>query len=188
VYIRGPGETALTWAQKGGVEWNEMNHSLEMYITKDANTVDFFHRFSIIKVKEEITNREMNWQVVASNPYYADGIIKISLDEYFENPIEESVEAERKEALAEKEAIRPTEGSRIEGPIQVYQYSKVTYEAIDAGEHGTWSVKYKDGKIQELNIKGPKLTVTIPKTEGNLTFIYNDFLEELTLDVEVLML
>jgi hypothetical protein len=188
VYIRGPVETALTWAQKGGVEWNEMNHSLEMYITKDANTVDFFHRFSIIKVKEEITGREMNWQVVASNPYYADGIIKISLDEYFENPIEESVEAERKEALAEKEAIRLTEGSRIEGPIQVYQYSKVNYEALETSDDGEWLIKLENGQEKELNVKGSKLTLNINKIKGSFELIYRTFLEELTLEVEVLML
>lgn len=42
VYIRGPVETSIQWNQKASTEWNDLNHSLVMYITKDQNTVDFF--------------------------------------------------------------------------------------------------------------------------------------------------
>jgi len=93
VYIRGPVETSIEWAQKAGIEWNTLNYSLVMYITADDVTNSYFERFKTIKVLDPRNNKEKTWQVVGVDPYYGDGIIQVFLDEYFENSIVDAVAA-----------------------------------------------------------------------------------------------
>jgi len=59
-----------------------------MYITYDADTANYFYRFTKIKVLDPKSGVEKTWQVVNADPYYGDGIIQVFLDEYFENTIE----------------------------------------------------------------------------------------------------
>lgn len=122
-YIRGPQETSIVWNQKGGVEWNDLNYSLVMYITKDENTIDYFHRFTKVKINDE-TGSTKTWQVVSTNPYYGDGIIQVFLDEYFENTIKEAAEAEEE---AKKETETTPETIYISGAATVDAYSYNTY-------------------------------------------------------------
>jgi len=139
-YIRGPQETSLVWNQKGGVEWNDLNYSLVMYITKDENTIDYFHRFTKVKINDE-TGSTKTWQVVSTNPYYGDGIIQVFLDEYFENSIKEA--AEKEEANKKEPEVIP-ETIYISGAATVEPYSFNTYEIKNNSDalDGYWQVQY----------------------------------------------
>ena len=50
VYIRGPVETTIQWNQKSNITWNNLNYSLIIYITKNEQTLDYFHRFTKVKI------------------------------------------------------------------------------------------------------------------------------------------
>ena len=50
IYIRGPVETTIPWNQKKGDLWNTINYSLVIYVTKNEETLEFFHRFTKLKV------------------------------------------------------------------------------------------------------------------------------------------
>lgn len=53
IYVRGPEQLSLEW-RKGNYEmFNKENYTLMMYITKDAVTEDYFHRFTRIKIKDK---------------------------------------------------------------------------------------------------------------------------------------
>ena len=78
--MRGPVETAIEWNQKKGIEWNNLNYSLVMYITSDETTRSYFERFKLIKIIDPRYNTEKTWQVAGVDPYYGDGIIQIFLD------------------------------------------------------------------------------------------------------------
>jgi hypothetical protein len=149
VYICGPMETSIPWNQKSGVEWNDMNYSLVMYITKTEDTLNDIHRFSKLKITEEITGDKKTWQVVGVNPYYGDGIIEVYLDEFFENSIEEAAKAEA--AVNAPEVVEPAEDEvRIDGPEAVAAYDEVVYTIVNK-TGGTWSAKLDDEEFLPMD-------------------------------------
>lgn len=143
VYIRGPVETSIQWNQKASIEWNDLNHSLVMYITNDENTNDYFHRFTKVKVEDPNSrNKPKTWQVVNANAYFGDGVIEVYLDEYFENAMQDARIAEQKQKQNNKPVVNPN-SIHIKGPDVVRCYDKATY-----------SIKNTDGGYWQLNRKG----------------------------------
>lgn len=169
VYIRGPVETSIPYNQKSGVEWNDMNYSLVMYITKDENTLDFFHRFATLKIKEDsIRDIQKTWQVVNANQYFGDGIIEVYLDEYFENTIKDKKDEE--DRLKEEEnAGTPPELPYIDGPEKPKPYSRVTY-SIKGLEGGQWFIS-RNGKVESLG-ESDSVTFEIDFSRGKFILIY----------------
>ena len=50
VYVRGPEQLTIDW-QKGNLEmFNKENYTLLMYITKNEETLNYFHRFTKIEI------------------------------------------------------------------------------------------------------------------------------------------
>lgn len=181
IYIRGPVETALSYNQKAGVEWNDMNHSLEMYITKDDNTISFFRRFATFKIKEEITEVEKTWQVVSMNPYYGDGILKISLDEYFENSVQDAVDKENEEIKAGQQTEEATEWEAyIEGEREIYPYEEYVYTIKNSFSFmGEWYLKSsKKDSEESLNQTSESIKLSTTQMNGTLTLTYKDITGE----------
>jgi len=119
-----------------------------MYITRDDNTFDYFHRFETIKVIEPISGKWNTWQVVGVDPYYGDGIIQVFLDEYFENTIKEQRELEKKQEEESQTPDVEPYNSYIDGPLKVSQYSVATYSIVNA-EGGHWYMR-KGGREADL--------------------------------------
>ena len=198
VYIRGPMETTIQWNQKGGIEWNDLNYSLVMYVTRNEQTMNYFHRFKTIKVEEPVTGNSKTWQVVGTNPYYGDGIIQVNLEEYFENPIEE----EQKKEDATKPSPQPPDPSSIyiDGPSAVFGYDEISYSIVNAPQgaiewravldgveytpqtaqnqenFGEWIVIHKTPKLmlQQENSCSVKVKINISKGSFTLFCKYNN--------------
>ena len=188
VYIRGPVETSIEWAQKAGIEWNTLNYSLVMYITADDVTNSYFERFKTIKILDPRNNKEKTWQVAGVDPYYGDGIIQVFLDEYFENSIvDAATAAEQPVETSEEDPVNET-ATYIDGPTTVQQYSKAYYEIHNA-EGGSWHLRWKEQE-QNLNssLKIIPLNISIGEL-GTFTLIYRiDEQEDITLDVNIVAL
>lgn len=184
VYIRGPVETSIVWNQKQKVEWNDLNHSLVMYITYNSDTADYFYRFTKVKVLDPKSGVEKTWQVVNADPYYGDGIIQVFLDEYFENSIEDAAKKE-KEDSAEPIPEIPQGTPHITGAIEVTQYSKNNYK-IENATGGNWFLRF-NGVEQDLASAATAITLNIGNQLGTFTLIYRRSGEEdITLDVKVI--
>ena len=184
VYIRGPVETSIVWNQKQKVEWNDLNHSLVMYITYNEDTADYFYRFTKIKILDPKSGVEKTWQVVNADPYYGDGIIQVFLDEYFENTIEQAAEKERADNADPIPEI-PEGTPRIIGATQITQYSKNNYEVVNA-EGGTWFIS-SHGVEQDFPSTATAITLSTGKELGTFTLIYRRSEEEdITLDITVI--
>lgn len=136
VYLRGPAETTLQWNQKKSVEWNDLNYSLVMYITKDDNTLDFFHRFTKIKINGN------TWQVTVINPYYCEGIIKVCLDEYYNNDLIDLNNKPEIETPIIEQGI-----PAISGPLMVSPYDTVEYK-IEYASGGEWFIEGSKAKLK----------------------------------------
>ena len=173
VYVRGPVETTMPWNQKKGIVWNDMNYSLAIYITKNEETLQFFHRFSKIKFNGK------PWEVQAVNEFDADGIIEVYLDEDYQNSIEDA----EKEEIPEIE-IPDKDSPHIEGNIFVKPYDIVEYKILNA-ENGTWSVSNDKAKIIEQNNSYVKIEIVTGKS-GAFDLIYNrDNEEDIVLSVRI---
>lgn len=162
-YVRGPIETTTQWNQKGGVVWNDMNYSLVMMLTKDKNTLNFFHRFQKVKLNGK------RWEVQVVNEYSSDDVIEVYLDEYFSNSMEDEQQKPTE--------VVPDEGSpHIIGDSIVSPYDNKAYKIYGA-VGGTWSVdsnKVQITKQDEFNVdvtivtgKSGKFILTYKEPDGH---------------------
>lgn len=177
-YIRGPVETKINWNQKSGIEWNDLNYSLIMYITCDDNTIDYFRRFGKVKITNPQTNKTNTWQVVSHNDYYGQGIIKVCLLEDFENSMQDAVNKHKP-----PEPIIPEGAPKITGPKEAYQYDTVKYIAENFATTGCWHIIEQDKDIK-TNVTAKVLTLDIKKSKGEFSVKYVSDSEEASLQVK----
>lgn len=174
-YVRGPAETTIQWNQKKGITWNDINYSLVMYISKTEETLDYFHRFTKVKIDGNM------WEVAVVNQYYANGIIKVCLNEWFNNEMED--------AKTEEKPIKPPiieEGvPYIDGPLEVSPYDIVRYTLYNESG-GKWLiVNSKKAKILEATELTATVEITTGKS-GNFDLIYQkDGIDILTIPIVI---
>lgn len=109
-----------------------------MYVTKNAETEAFFHRFTVVKVNGK------PWEVQAVDNMSTDGIITLALKEWYSNSVQEAKDKEDKE-----KPLPPEPGEdepSIDGDVIVYPYEKKTYTIRNA-ENGKWVIGSTKAKI-----------------------------------------
>lgn len=160
VYNRGPVETDINWILKNGIEFNDLNYSRIMYITKDENTLAALHRFSKIKIDDK------PWEVQVVDSVDAEGIIKVVIKETFSNTFLEEEET----PAPPTEPVKPY----IKGPTVVYPYDTASY-TIEADEEvpGEWSIDNKKIKIKNKFKNGIDIDVMTGRS-GNFTIAFGD--------------
>lgn len=139
--VRGPVETETVWNQKHGINWNDLNYSMIIEITKDSKTIDYFSRHKVVKMKLTYPDAETgeqleewhNWKVVATDKYSSEKIIQVYLDEWYDNAMEDAMVKDQ-----EKEEEPDLTQPHIEGPAQVYVFdTDISFSVVG----------YKDGKF-----------------------------------------
>lgn len=165
VYLRGPEETTIQWNERKGLQWNNLNYDLLLLMTKNKQTEDFFHRFTKIKILDNM------WEVQAVDSISSEGIIKVCLKEDFNNTIHELAEQEKKE----NEPVPPIipEGvPYIEGEKEVSPYDTVYY-VIKNADGGVWSIDNpKKAVIVSSNGLNCKVNIISGKS-GEFTLTYS---------------
>lgn len=175
IYIRGPVETTIKWLQKKDVSWNALNYSLEIYITKNEQTLDFFHRFTEVKIGEK------QWEVKAIDTYGGDGIIQVLLGETFTNTIKDELYEEKK----------PTDQSDIDIPFikgldVVKPYDTVTYsiQNLDVA-NGIWKIDNSKIKIIEQSSEQIIVDIMTGKSGSFNIFYEQEGIDTLQLSVTI---
>ena len=149
--VRGPVESTTEWQQKHNITWNNLNYSLVLQVEKNSQTIRYFTRHKVTKVKltypdvetGETIEEEHRWKVVATDKYSSDFLIDVYLDEWNDNDIEE-------------EMIDPTPDEpditqpHIEGPFSVYGYDTDLSYSIVGFTTGTWVVNSSKVKIVKM--------------------------------------
>lgn len=175
VYIRGPVETTIQWNQKSNISWNNINYSLIMYITKNEDTLDYFHRFKQVKIGENM------WEVKTVDPYSADGIIEVCLGEWYNNEFSE--ESEQKPTEPDKETNEQP-SLRIDGPNVVHPFDIVEYTIIGFNE-GQWSIS-NNKKANFIKSEGNVVTIEIiTGKSGKFDLTYTSEDQSVTLPIEI---
>ena len=141
-YVARPSVNEIDWRHQDEKLWNELDYTLQMYITKDEKTEAFFHRFSKIKINGK------PWEVQSMDNMSSDGIIILYLKEWYQNSIEQAKEEEDIKTTANVTSVVNNNEPLIDGPISVYPYDKKTY-TIKNAENGTWVIGSSKAKILE---------------------------------------
>lgn len=171
-WVRGPVETALVWRQKHKIEFNDMNYSILLYVTKDERTDKFFTRFRIVEFDGH------RWRVAATDRYSQDGVIEVYLEEYFDNSMEDAEEKPKKVEYEWDETY-------IEGPQKIYTYDTSIVYNIKNAVNGSFVVNSNKVKIVESNDKSCVLDVLTGKsTSFTLSYIREGF-EDIKLEIVV---
>jgi hypothetical protein len=123
-YVKGPSEQDLSWKKVQNIYFNELNYTLQLYVSKTDTNLKQFKRFEVIKINGN------SYEVQAVDKVSCDGIIEVYLKEYFNNSIAEAVV---------KEAENFNSASLyISGPALVYPYDIVDYTT--QGGSGDWAI------------------------------------------------
>lgn len=169
VYFQGPVETDIRWFIKNGINTNELNKSGTVYIKKDDNTLNFFHRFTKIKINGHM------WEVQVTDPISVPGILELELQEYYDN----------KEA--DLPQVKPSDKNQlIKGEKIVKQNTSVGYMVDDSiyNTSTSWTIAGNDRvKIEETLNGGKICKVKIHEgAVGKFTLVYGKNSLEVTID------
>lgn len=174
--VRGPVETETIWNQKHGIAWNNLNYSMVINITKNSQTVDYFSRHKVIKMKlsySDVDTGEQleewhNWKVVATDKYSSESLIEVYLDEWYDNDMED---AEVHLEESKQDLMQP----HIEGPATVHVFDTNVSYSIVGFTSGSFVVNSKAVKIIAATETSCIIDILASKVaEFDLIFIAND--------------
>lgn len=173
---RGPVETATEWQTKHQISWNNLNYSLVLQVAKNSQTVNFFTRHQVVKIKltypdvetGETIEEYHNWKVVATDKYSSDFLIDVYLDEWNDNEMEDH---EIDPTPEEPDTTQPyIDGSRL-----VYGYDTNLSYSIVGFTNGKWTVNSSKVKISESTETSCILEILTGKpTKFNLIYTSDD--------------
>lgn len=175
VYLRGPDETTIQWNLKHNINWNDLNYSMVMYITKDEYTMNTYHRFYEFDIPDPYIEDKVNrWRVAAVDPYYYEGIIQVMLQEA-PNENDFNVKEEEK-----------TETNGIIGLDVIYAFDTYTYTFDGSGGQWRISANMKDKiKVEDSTDNSITFTVVTGRSaDFELRYILGDetYIKNITID------
>lgn len=129
IYVRGPVETKVVWEHKKSLTWSVPNYTLLAYVTKNEETLDFFHRFTKVKIDGK------PWEVVVVNSIGGDDIIELNLTETYNNFLEDEDNTIPVIPQIGEDDSTP----HIEGDTFISPYSEKTYK-IKGLSGGKWLI------------------------------------------------
>ena len=155
ISLVGPNETDTVWNTKHGMTWNDLNYSMKAIITKNSQTVNYFTRHKVIKIKlvyPDVDTNEMieewhNWKVVATDKYSSDTVMEVYLKEWYDNEAEDAMNS------IEEPEINLME-PHIEGPAICHVFDvdlSFSIVGLDNGEFVVNSDKVKITKSDNVS-------------------------------------
>lgn len=174
VFARKKALGEIPWHTSKEISWNDLDYSLEMYLTKDDITKNKYKRFDIIELDDR------PWEVQAVDAMSVDGIVMVALKEYYRNSIEEAVKEEQAEIPTPEVDTRLP---HITGDTEVYPYDTKVY-TINGITGGSWSLDSKKAKIVSQTEESVTIEVTTGRSgEFELKYIKEN--DEVVLNVTI---
>lgn len=156
--VRGPVETQINFIQKHQISVDEPNHSLNILIPRNEETLKYFRRYSKFYLQgTDEGSPEVCWRVEATDWISTPGILEITAEEYYINRTEDDVE----EGLVGVLRVEPVDPNPIECSIEG-EYTikpRMTYTYVYTGD-----------EVADWRIDG-SYPVTIVSKEGNTILI-----------------
>ena len=139
IAVRGPVETKINFIQKHGISVDTPNHSLNILMPKNEDTLNYFKRYS----KFYLQNDDTCWRVEATDWISMPGVLEVVAVEYYANETEDDIENGIAGGLIEEiqdpnpEEIIQIEGDTFIKPKRVYKY------IFSGSEKAIWTVDKK---------------------------------------------
>ena len=171
-YMRRPNDQDL-WHTKHNISWSEMGYEVVLYITRDENTEDFFHRYQKVRIKDRL------WEVQFQDDITSDTMLIVYLKETFENQFEtnDNTTQEYKDAeAAAQEAETQVQEDIEEIPairgerFVAYPYDELDFSVVNAGG-GMWLLSNTKAKINHQTTQMVTITIVTGKG-GSVDLIY----------------
>ena len=165
--VRGPVETATIWNQKHGINWNDLNYSMVIEITKNSQTIDYFTRHKVVKMKlsyPDINIQEMieewhNWKVVATDKYSSEQIIEVYLDEWYDNEMEDAM-------IVKEEPVVDETKPYIDGPSAIHVFDTDISFSVVGYKKGKFTISNSKVKITNFTDKSCMIDVLTTKASS----------------------
>ena len=191
VYLKGPDEKGIDWQKTKHFIFNDLNYTVEIYISNTTEINEFFQRFKKVKIKGK------PFEVQAVDRLSTDGILTVYLKEDFENIWEETalapdVEDEIQPPVEEAQTFTLRRSNKIvipeiQGPTQVYPYDTVTYNILNP-VGGKWLLSNKRASIKEVKDNSVTIDIITGKS-GSVSLIYRqEGMEDIVFNIEILSL
>lgn len=173
--IIGPKETKIDSTQTNGISLDSPNHSLNLLLPMNDDTLNQFKRYS------EFYLQNICWRVEATDTISMPGVLEINAVEYYKNETADDVEKGIVDGLIVEEIPEPASGE-IEGEIFIKPKRTYTYKYTGSLD-SSWTY---DAKLPlEVKVNGKEITLKWTKTyTGQFVLKYAD--EEKTIVVESL--
>lgn len=164
ISLTGPTETSTVWNEKHGMAWNDLNYKMKGMITKNSQTVNYFTRHEVIKLKLTYPDVETGetieewhrWKVVATDKYSSDNVIEVYLDEWYNN---EAEDAQQEVEISEPDLMQP----HIEGPRLVHVFDTNLFFSIVGIAGGEFVVNSNKVKIVSKDEKSCVIDILASK-------------------------
>lgn len=163
-YLKGPSEKGIDWSKIKTFFINDLNYTLEIYITSNEKTNQFFHRFQKLEVKGK------NFEVQAVDRYSTEGILCVYLKESYT-------------ILEPTPQDAPERTSSISGPKTIYPYDIATY-SIETSALGTWEISNSLAQIVKMSPTTITIEVTTGKS-GEFDLIYKNEKETIVFPITI---
>ena len=154
--IRGPVEASINSVSSNGMSVDVPNHTLNMLIPKNSDTLKYFKRYSefyLQGIADEDT--PICWRIEGIDTISMPGIIELTAVEYYANEHEDEIDKGLVGTI--KPIIEVEDTNIIQGNIFIKP--KLTEEYIYTGEeNSTWSFDKKLPIEVEINDKTIKVT------------------------------
>lgn len=178
--VRGPVETRIDSIQKGGINFDIPNHSLNILLPLTDETAKYFQRYSefYLSNTNEI-DRKICWRVEGRDAISTPGILEITAVEYYSNKFEDDIENGVVGGLIVEpiKQISEIEGEQIIKPRKTYTYK------YNGSEESTWT--FNNSLPIEIEINGKELTLKWTATyRGEISLQYGS--AQLSITVESL--
>ena len=162
IALRGPVETKINFIQKNGISLDTPNHSLNILMPKNEDTLQYFQRYSKFYVRDadDLTSK-ICWRVEAVDTLSMPGILEINATEYYSNIIEDDIDDGIVGGLVVSPEVPDESQNLIYG--ETFIKPKKSYEYIYRGrEKSNWFIDSKYPVTYEVD--NNTITLTWEKT------------------------
>jgi hypothetical protein len=173
ISLTGPSETDTIWNQKHGIAWNDLNYSMKGIITKNSQTVNYFTRHEVIKLKlsypdvdtGETIEEWHRWKVVATDKYSSDNVMEIYLKEWYDNELEDEMRPVEEDSPS---LMQP----HIEGPASCHVFDTDLSYSIVGLDNGEFVVNSNKVKIKNMTETSCLIDILTTKA-SSFEILYN---------------
>lgn len=177
--VRGPVETKINYLQKNGVSLDTPNHTLNILMPKNLETLTYFKRYSKFYLSgvDEVTDT-ICWRVEATDSVSMPGVLEITAMEYYANESKDSDGIVN--ALVESPIKPDNEQSLIKGKNSIKPKISYLYEYV-GNQEGQWHIE-SQSPVDAI-IKDKTIEVSWPKSySGEFTLAFGDSVKQIVVE------